>query len=233
MKLHLLAFAAHPDDVELACSGTLIKHLQKGYTCGIVDLTRGELGTRGNAEMRMAETVEADKVLGISVRENLDLGDGFFEHSNPNMLKVLSAIRKYRPDVVLANAPQDRHPDHSRAAKMVTEACFYSGLPKIDDGQEAWRPKAVYHYIQDRYLKPDFVVDISDQLELKMKALLCYKSQLYDPNSSEPTTPISTPEFLEFLKSRSRDLGRTIHVNFAEGFICERTPGVEDLMGLL
>ncbi len=232
MKLHLLAFAAHPDDVEIACSGTLLKHLQKGYACGIVDLTLGELGTRGNAEIRMEETLEASKVLGVSVRENLDLGDGFFEHNNSTMLKVLSAIRKYRPDVVLANSPDDRHPDHSRAAKLVNDACFYSGLPKIEDGQETWRPNAMYHYIQDRYLKPDFVVDISSQIELKMKAVICYKSQFHDPDSEEPTTPISTPEFLEYLIARSRDFGRTINVKFAEGFICSRTPGVDDLMGL-
>jgi bacillithiol biosynthesis deacetylase BshB1 len=233
MKLHILAFAAHPDDVEISSSGTLIKHIQMGYACGIADLTRGEMGTRGTADLRDQESAEASKVMGLSARENLNLGDCFFEYTQENLMRVIEVIRKYQPEIVIANAPEDRHPDHGRASKLVSDACFYAGLPKIETSLPAWRPKSLFYYLQDRYLKPDFVVDITAQMPDKIKALMCYSSQFYNPESKEPTTPISTPEFLEFLQARFRELARPIGTSFAEGFICDRTPGVSDFFKLI
>ncbi|MBI3233938.1 MAG: bacillithiol biosynthesis deacetylase BshB1 [Bacteroidetes bacterium] len=232
-KINLLAFAAHPDDVEISSSGTMIKHQRKGYSTGIIDLTRGELGTRGTPEIRQQESDEATKILKLSVRENLDLGDGFFQYNQENLIKIIEKIRTYTPDIILINAPSDRHPDHGRAAKLLSDACFYSGLLKIDTNQAPYRPKAVYHYMQDYYLKPDFVVDISEVWDEKMKALMCFKSQFYSTDSSEPTTPISTLEFLEFLKGRFLELGRPIGAKYAEGFIACRTVGVDNIFDLI
>ncbi len=238
MKLDILAFAAHPDDVELSCSGTIIKHVKAGHKAGIIDLTRGELGTRGTPEIRAQEAAAASKILGISVRENLDMGDGFFDHSERNKLAIITVLRKYQPAVVLANAVRDRHPDHGRAAGLVAEACFLSGLKGIDtrfEGkpQAAWRPRSVYHYIQDRQMVPDIIVDITDCMEERMKAILMFKSQFYDPGSTEPETAISSKQFLELLRSRSMEFGRLAGVEYGEGFTCERPPGVSDMMNLL
>lgn len=238
MKLDILAFAAHPDDVELSCSGTLIKHIQAGKSTGIIDLTRGELGTRGTAEIRSAEATSASKIMGIKVRENLGFPDGFFENNLETQLEVVKKIREYRPDIVLANASHDRHPDHGRASLLVSQACFLAGLVKITTvlngvEQKPWRPKAVYHYIQDRYIKPDFVVDISDVFELKMKAILAYSSQFYNPDSKEPETAISTPEFVEFLKGRAINYARDIGTKYGEGFTTERVIGTKNLFDLL
>jgi bacillithiol biosynthesis deacetylase BshB1 len=238
LKLDILAFAAHPDDVELGCSGTLIKHQQLGYTIGIIDLTAGELGTRGNAILRAEESRKASAVLKISARENLGFADGFFKNDEAHLLPIIQKIRKYKPEIIFANAIEDRHPDHARAAKLVADACFYAGLMKIitKDGNEVqkpWRPKTLYHYIQYNYIKPDFVVDISDQMETKIESILAYSSQFYDPNSNEPETPISSLAFLNSLKERASDLGRMIQVKYAEGFTTTRLLGVKNLMDLI
>lgn len=238
MKLDILAFGAHPDDIELACSGTLVKHIRAGKKAGIVDLTQGELGTRGNAALRKKEALAASKILGVNIRENLNLGDGFFQNSKEAQLEVIKRIRLYQPEIVLANAVKDRHPDHGRASLLVSEACFLAGLVKIKttlDGksQKPWRPKAVYHYVQDRYIKPDFVIDISDFFDLKMKSIKAYSTQFYDPSSKEPQTAISTPEFLDFVKGRAVNFGRDIGVRYAEGFTVERVIGVHDLFDIL
>lgn len=237
MKLDILAFAAHPDDVELSASGTLMKHIAQGKKVGIVDLTQGELGSRGTIETRYAEASDASKIMGIHYRENLKMRDGFFEMSEENMLKIIQQIRKTQPSIVLANAISDRHPDHGRASKLVSEACFYAGLVKIEtelDGeiQLVHRPKVVYHYIQDRYLKPDFVVDVSEFVEAKIEAIKAFKTQFYDPESNEPNTPISGKDFLDFIKSRMRELARPIGADYAEGFKVERFLGVNDLFDL-
>lgn len=233
-NLHLLAFAAHPDDVELAASGTIISHIQQGYRCGVIDLTRGELGTRGNAESRKTEAAASSKIMGLSVRDNLDLGDGFFEINQTTLMAVVTQIRKYKPSIVLANAVSDRHPDHGRAAALVSRACFLAGLPKIETGTyPAHRPKAVYHYIQDRFIKPDVIVDITAVFEQKMTAIKAFKTQFYDPNSTEPETPISSKEFMEFLEARSLEYGRTIGTKYGEGFTTERTLGTQSLTALL
>lgn len=234
MKLDILAIGVHPDDVELSCAGTLLKHIAQGKKVGILDLTQGELGSRGSAELRLKEAAKAAEVLGVSVRENLGMADGFFENNKENQIAIIEALRKYQPDVVLANAITDRHPDHGRAAKLISDACFYAGLVKIettDNGQkqEKWRPKAVYNYVQDRYLKPDFVVDVSEFVDKKMEAILCFSSQFYDPKSKEPATPISGESFLTFIKARMMQYGREIGVEYAEGFTAERYVGVEDI----
>jgi bacillithiol biosynthesis deacetylase BshB1 len=235
MKLDLLAFGAHPDDVELGCGGTLIKMASKGYLTGIVDLTAGELGTRGDSKIRQQEAESASKVLQLSVRENLGMKDGFFDLSDENRLAVVRMIRKYRPEIVICNAVTDRHPDHGRASVLVSESCFLSGLRKITlehNGEvlEPWRPYAVYHYIQDRYLKPDIIVDISAFMDKKMEAILTFSSQFYKAGSNEPETPLSSPHFLEFLKARSIEYGRLIGSEFGEGFLTERPAGIDDLM---
>ncbi|MEY4464980.1 MAG: hypothetical protein RLZZ465_610 [Bacteroidota bacterium] len=233
-NLDLLAFAAHPDDVELAASGTIIKHIRMGYQCGIIDLTRGELGTRGTAEDRDKEAQASSKILGLAVRDNLDLGDGFFEINDASLLAIVTQIRKYKPRIVLANAISDRHPDHGRAATLVSRACFLAGLPKIKtESLEAHRPKAVYHYIQDRFIKPDIIIDISEVFEQKMEAILAFKTQFYNPNSTEPQTPISSKEFMEFLSARALEYGRTIGTKYGEGFTTERTLGADTLSNLL
>ncbi|GAB4135212.1 MAG: bacillithiol biosynthesis deacetylase BshB1 [Bacteroidia bacterium] len=237
MKVDILAFGVHPDDVELSCSGTILKHIDAGYTVGIVDLTQGELGTRGNAELRLKEAQNAAEILGVSFRINLGMQDGFFKNDQEHREKIIQVIRKYQPQIILCNAVHDRHPDHGRAGQLVSEASFYAGLRRIEtyeNGiiQEAYRPKAVYHYIQDRTLKPDFVVDVTPFVEGKINSIMAFSSQFFDPSSEEPVTPISTPEFLETVKSKMRVFGRDIMVEFAEGFTVDRTPGVENIMQL-
>ena len=237
MKLDILAFGAHPDDVEISASGTLIRHIRMGKKAGICDLTRGELGTRGSADLRDEEAKRSSAILGLSARVNLALRDGFFQVDESSILKCVEQIRKFRPEIVLCNATEDRHPDHGRASDLVSKACFYAGLPKIKTSlegkeQEAWRVRSVYHYIQDRYIKPDIVVDITPFFEEKMNSILAFSSQFYSSDSNEPATPISSPEFLEYLKARAVSMGRSIQVLYAEGFTVERTPGVNSLFDL-
>jgi N-acetylglucosamine malate deacetylase 1 len=232
-SVDILAFGAHPDDVEISAGGTLAKHIAMGKTVALVDLTRGELGTRGTAETRDAEAKDAMRILGVAERINLNLGDGFFQHSEENLLRVVEMIRYFKPGLVLANAIEDRHPDHAKGAKLVADACFLAGLPKIEtqykgESQTVWRPKKVFHYIQDRYIKPNFAIEVSDYVEKKFDVLKCYKTQFYDPNSTEPQTPISGKEFFDFLYSRMREFGREIGVEFAEGFTSSRILGVDD-----
>ena len=234
MKLDILAFGAHPDDVELGCGGTILKEVSLGKKVGIIDLTRGELGTRGSKEIRDEEAKQAAKILGVSIRENLNMRDGFFVNDEAHQLEIIKMIRKYQPEIVLCNAIADRHIDHSKGNKLVSDACFLSGLIKIETQvdskvQNAWRPKVVYHYIQWENIKPDFVVDISECNEKRVAAILCYKSQFYDPNSSEPQTPIATKNFLESLSYRNQDLGRLVGVDYAEGFTVERYLAVNSL----
>lgn len=229
VKLDILAFAAHPDDVELACGGTVIKHTSLGYKVGVVDLTRGELGTRGTSETRKEEAEASSKILGIAVRENLGLKDGFLTEDEESLMAIIKAIRKFQPEVVFCNAVSDRHPDHGMAGKIVSRACFLSGLIKIDTGQEAWRPKIVYHYIQDRYIKPDVVVDITEQFEKRMEAVKAFKTQFYNPDSKEPVTAISSIEFLETIKGRMLDHGRMINCTYGEGFTAERAVGTDNI----
>jgi len=232
-KLDILVFAAHPDDVELACSGTVLKHISLGYKVGIVDLTRGELGTRGSAEIRAEETRVASLILGIHSRENLGFRDGFFEIDEAHLLKMVEVIRKYQPELILANAASDRHPDHKRAGDLVSRANFLSGLVKIETAnQTAWRAKVVYRYIQDNYIEPDFVVDISGFEAKKLEAIKAFKSQFYNPNSTEPKTPISREDFLDFILARAKQLGRPINAEYGEGFTVERYIGVDDLFEL-
>jgi len=236
-KLDILAFAAHPDDVELACSGTLIKHVQAGCKVGIVDLTTGDLGTRGTSEIRLAESAASVEIMGLTVRENLKLPDGFFDESKENLLKVVEAIRRHRPDIVIANAIHDRHPDHGRGSALVSRACFLSGLTKIDTGvdgsQERWRPQVVYHYIQYRYIKPDFVVDISEQWEKKLASIKAFKSQFYNPESDEPSTLIAGADFLDYVESRAREFGASIEGKYGEGFTVERPLKIQDMRSTL
>lgn len=237
MKLDILAIGVHPDDVELSCAGTLLKHIALGKTAGILDLTRGELGTRGSAELRTREANASAKILGLSVREQLTMPDGFFENNEAYQREIIKMIRKYQPEIVLCNAVSDRHPDHGRAAKLAADACFYSGLVKIEtelDGakQAAWRPKAVYHYIQDHYLKPDFVVDITAHFETKMESIMAFSSQFFDPNSKEPETPISSKNFRDYVVAKHAIMGRSINVEYAEGFTVSRAIGVKNLFDL-
>lgn len=231
-KLEILAFGVHPDDVELGCSGTLMAAVTEGKKVGIVDLTRGELGTRGSAEIRKVEAANAAKVLGITIRENLGIADGFFQNDEFHQRRVIEVIRKYQPEILLCNAPEDRHPDHGRSAKLVSDAAFLSGLRKIEttlegEQQEAWRPKYVFHYLQDRFLQPDFVVDISAHIDKKIEAVLQYTTQFFNPELNEPETYISSPEFLETVKARAMMLGKRIGVKFAEGYISEKMIGVK------
>lgn len=238
MKIDILAIGVHPDDVELGCSGTLSKHIDMGKKAGILDLTRGELGTRGNAEIRTKEAMHAAEILGVSFRTQLNFKDGFFLNNAEHQMEIIQQLRKHKPDIVLCNAIDDRHPDHGRASKLVKDACFYSGLKKIEselDGvkQDAWRPRAVYHYIQDHYIHPDFVIDITDHLKKKHEAIMAFSSQFYDPNSSEPITPISSKDFLESLDSKMSIWGRAMGVSYAEGFTVSRYPGVNSLFDLI
>jgi len=237
MKLDILAFAAHPDDVELSCSGTLIKHIAAGKTVGIIDLTQGELGSRGTKDTRYEEAAEASKAMKIDVRTNLKMADGFFEINEENKLLIIEQIRRFRPEIVLANAISDRHPDHGRAAQLVSEACFLAGLMKVEtswegQNQAVYRPKAVYHYIQDYFIEPDFAIDISEFIDEKINCIKAYKTQFFDPNSKEPQTPISGEDFFDFLKGRMMQIGRPIGAKYAEGFTVQRTIGVDLLNDL-
>lgn len=237
-KVDILAIGVHPDDVELSCSGTILKHISLGHKVAIVDMTRGELGTRGSGEIRLEEAAAAGKIMGVSHRENLGMRDGYFEHNEKNTNSIIKVIRKYQPNILLANAISDRHPDHGRAAKLIADASFYAGLIKIkteDNGisQDPWRPKAVYHYIQDNTLDPQLIVDVSGFLDKKLESIMAYKTQFFDPNSSEPKTPISSKAFLDILTGRMQMWGRTIGAEYGEGYNVARTPGVGDLTSLL
>ncbi|WP_188361733.1 bacillithiol biosynthesis deacetylase BshB1 [Flavobacterium orientale] len=238
MKLDILAFGAHPDDVELGCAGTIAKEIALGKKVGIIDLTQGELGTRGSAAIRATEAAKAAQILGLSARENLKMRDGFFQNDEAHQLQVIQMIRKYQPEIVLCNAIQDRHIDHAKGSKLVADACFLSGLQKIEtdfegEKQTAWRPKVVYHYIQWETISPDFVVDISGFMDKKMEAIMAYDSQFFNPNTKEPITPIATKNFLDSIKYRSQDLGRLIGTDFAEGFTAERYVAVNSLENLI
>ncbi len=238
MKVDILAFAAHPDDVEISAAGMLMKHIDMGKTVAIVDLTQGEMGSRGTIDTRYAEAKKASEIMGVSQRVNLKMKDGFFEISEANKLLIIEQIRYFQPAVVLANSVSDRHPDHGRASQLVSEACFLSGLIKVETtlngvNQEKWRPKSVFHYIQDRYIKPDFVVDITPFADRKLAALKAYETQFFNPNKEGPNTPISGESFFEFLIGRWREYGREIGVDFGEGFTVERTIGISDITDLL
>jgi len=223
MKLDILVLAAHPDDAELAVAGTIVSAIAQGKKVGIVDFTRGELGTRGTPEIRLAESAASSTILGIHARENLELADGFFQNDRESQLKLIALIRKYQPDIVLANALEDRHPDHGKGAQLAIDACFLSGLRKIETGLAPWRPKHLYHYIQDRYLKPDFVVDITPFWEQKEAAIRAFKSQFFDPNSVEPASYISSPDFLNFIHARAQEMGHKLGVKYGEGFQTQGT----------
>lgn len=236
-ELDILCITAHPDDTEIGMGGTVLRHIHLGHRVGVVDLTVGELGTRGSGELRVQEAAAAAKVLGVEVRYQLGLPDGFFEVDEANLLKVVAVLRRHRPRVVFTNAVRDRHPDHGRGSRLVSRACFLSGLRRIATGhagnpQEAWRPQAVYHCIQDRWIDPEIVFDVTDFWEGKMKALACFKSQFYDPKSTEPVSPISVPEFLPTLEGRALETGRLIGVKYGEGFTVERPVGVDDALKL-
>jgi bacillithiol biosynthesis deacetylase BshB1 len=233
-KLDILAFGAHPDDVELGAGGTLIAHKKMGYSFGMIDLTLGELGTRGTTQIRLKEAAAAAKIMGASVRENLKFMDGFFKNDTEHQIKVIEVIRKYRPEIVICNALEDRHPDHGRGGALLEEACFYAGLEKIKiKGLAAWRPKQVLHYVQYRDLKPTLFIDISEVMETKMKAIMAHSSQFYNPGSKESATLISQPEFLENIKNRAAYYGQYIHARYAEGFVTQTPVGLKDLFQLL
>lgn len=238
MKLDILVFAAHPDDAELGCGGTIAKHIALGMKVGIIDLTRGELGTRGNPQLRAQEAVAAARILGLSIRENLELSDGFFQNSPDSQQALIKKIRQYQPDIVLANAITDRHPDHGRAASLAYDACFLAGLAKIEttdalqNPQKPWRPPHIYHFLQSAYIKPDFIVDITPYWNTKIEAIKAYKSQFFDSESAEPSTFISRPEFMKFLEARAIELGNMAQVTYAEGFTVHRYPVVEKLTDL-
>ena len=239
MKVDILAIGVHPDDIELACSGTLLRHIDQGKTVGLLDLTQGELGTRGSGELRLIEAANAAKLMGAVFRQNLGMADGFFQYSKENILKIIPVIRACQPEIILANSITDRHPDHGRAAKLVADACFYSGLVKVetrdenDQIQERWRPKALYHYIQDRNRVPDFVVDITEYVDKKEELILAFRSQFFDPDSTELATPISGKDFLDFLRAKARTYGRAASFEYAEGYNVDRTIGVQNLFNLL
>lgn len=237
-KVDILAIGVHPDDVELSCSGTILKHHSLGLKVAIVDLTKGELGTRGSGKIRLKEAKAAAKVLGVKHRENLGMRDGYFAYTEENLNKIISTIRKYRPNVILANAVSDRHPDHGRAAKLVADACFYAGLIKIKTknagkSQKPWRPKALYHYIQDNLLQADLIVDVTGFEDKKFESIMAYKTQFFDPKSSEPKTPISSQAFLDILRARMQMWGRVIGSDFGEGYTLHRAAGTDNIMDLL
>ena len=238
MKVDILAFGAHPDDVELGCGGTLSKLISEGKKVAIVDLTQGELGTRGTNLTRAEEAAEGAKIMGVSARENLKMRDGFLLNTEEHQMQIVKMIRKYQPEIVFANSIDDRHPDHAKASKLVSDACFLSGLIKIEtdldnENQTAWRPKQVFHYIQWKHITPDFVIDISDFMDKKIEACLAYKTQFYDPTSKEPMTPISSKDFLESLTYRAQDLGRLSGVSFAEGFTAEKLLAFKNFDGII
>ena len=237
MKLDILAFGAHPDDVELSCSGTLAKQTELGYSCGVVDLTQGELGTRGTPEIRLEEAAEAGRIMGLKVRENLAFRDGFFTNDEEHRLAVIQQIRRFRPEIVIANAPRDRHPDHGRGSFLLKEASFLSGLRKIEtewegEAQEPWRPQMLLYYIQFQNIEPDFIIDIGEHIHTKVESIKAYKSQFFDPSSAEPKTVISSKNFMDSVTYRAQDLGRLIGVEYGEGFIAAQDLGLDDLMQL-
>ena len=232
MKVDVLVFGAHPDDVELGCGGTVIKLVEQGKKVAIIDLTRGELGTRGTAESRKEECENATKILGVAMRENMDFKDGFFKDDEKHKLALIKKIREYCPEIVIANAPSDRHPDHGRASQIVLDACFLSGLEKVDTKQKVWRPKAIYHYIQFNHLQPDFVIDISEQMEKKIEVVKAYKTQFYNSDSKETETIISKKGFLESVKYRAQDLGRQANCEYAEGFISHQMLKVDSFFDI-
>lgn len=237
MKLDILAFGAHPDDVELSCSGTLAKQTELGYSCGVVDLTQGELGTRGTPEIRLEEAAEAGRIMGLKVRENLAFRDGFFTNDEEHRLAVIQQIRRFRPEIVIANAPRDRHPDHGRGSFLLKEASFLSGLRKIEtewegEAQEPWRPQMLLYYIQFQNIEPDFIIDIGEHIHTKVESIKAYKSQFFDPSSAEPKTVISSKNLMDSVTYRAQDLGRLIGVEYGEGFIAAQDLGLDDLMQL-
>ena len=237
-KLDILAFGAHPDDIELGCGGTLLSAISEGKKVGVIDITKGELGTRGTTSQRLKEAQLASEVMGLTIRENLGMADGFFENNKENQFAIIETIRRFQPSIIFCNAPEDRHPDHGRAASLVEEASFLSGLTKIKTmhngvEQEAWRPTQVFHYIQSRSLTPNFVVDISAHMDKKMESILAHSSQFYDPNSKEPETFISGTAFLEFVKGRAKELGQQIGVQYAEGFITKKLLGIGSLDAII
>lgn len=238
MKLDLLAIGAHPDDIELSCAGTIAKEVARGKKVGVLDLTRGELGTRGTAEMRDEEAAASSKILGLHMRHNLKFKDGFFSNNKEHQIEIIKVIRKHRPEIILCNAVNDRHIDHGKGSQLVSDACFLSGLRRIEtelDGvaQEAWRPKHVYHYIQWKNLTPDIAVDITGYMDVKLQSVLAYKSQFFNEDSNEPATPISSDNFLDSITYRARDLGRLIGTEYAEGYNVERYPAVDSIFDLI
>ena len=238
INLDILVLAVHPDDAELGCSGTILKQKALGHKVGIVDFTVGELGTRGSGELRLVESADAAKVMNLDVRENLGFRDGFFKNDEEHQLKIIEKIRKYRPEILIINAPEDRHPDHGRAGALATEAAFYSGLRKVEttdengNAQKEWRPKQVFQYIQDRYLEPDFVIDITEYWDKKVEAIKAFKSQFYDPNSPEPQSYISSADFFDFVEARAREMGHKIGATYGEGFMKTKTIGVSQLFDI-
>ena len=239
MKLDVLAIGAHPDDVELGCSGTLIKEVKRGKKVGIVDLTQGELGTRGTVETRYREAADSALIMGIAVRENLKLRDGFFQNDEPSQMQLVRVLRKYRPEIVIGNILEDRHPDHGRAGWLIYDSCFLSGLRQVKTGgdegkeQEKWRPKMLLHYIQDRFYEPNIIIDVSEEWEQRMQAIKAYTTQFFDPNSTEPQTYLSNPDFLDALTARARLLGKRIGVRYAEGFLSKKSIGLNNLDALV
>ncbi len=238
MKLDVLAVGAHPDDVELGCSGTLAALIAKGNKVGVLDLTRGEMGTRGSAEIRQQEAEDASKIMGYAIRENADLPDVYFQNNIENQIRIAGYIRKYRPDVLITNAPKDRHPDHPKGSALLNEAWFIAGLSRLkivheDKELPPWRPSVIYHYIQAQYILPEFIVDISGFWNKKIESIRAYRSQFYDPSSKEPETYISQPHFLDFIEARCKQWGQEIGTEYGEGFSAERTVGVKDLLDLI
>jgi bacillithiol biosynthesis deacetylase BshB1 len=238
MKLDILVLAAHPDDAELTCSGTIALHTAMGKKVGIVDFTQGEMGTRGTPELRLEEARKSAQILGLAVRDNLGLADMFFQNDREHQMALICKIRQYRPDIVLANAISDRHPDHGRGAKLAIDACFMSGLRKIEtelegQAQEAWRPQQVFHYIQSNYIQPDFVVDVSAHWDKKVAAIQAFESQFFNPSSQEPQTFISSENFIKFIDARGREFGQSIGVTYGEGFTLNKQMGVRSLYDLI
>lgn len=238
MKLDILAFGVHPDDVELSCGGTLIVEIRNGKKVGVIDLTKGELGTRGTAETRKEEAAIAAKILGVHLRENLGMRDGFFKNDEEHQMQIIKKLRQYQPEIVICNAINDRHPDHGRSSKLISDSCFLAGLMKIEtelegEKQLAWRPKHVFHYIQDRYYEPDFLFDISDVFEQKLESIKAYSTQFYNPELDEPQTYISTPAYFETIISRHKMFGKRIGVDYAEGYITEKRIGIKSFDGII
>jgi bacillithiol biosynthesis deacetylase BshB1 len=238
MKLDILAIAAHPDDAELSCSGTLMAHIAQGYKAGILDLTRGEMGTRGTPELRDQEAKDSYEIMGLHARENLAMADCFFENNKEHQIEIIKMIRKYQPEIVFLNAPEDRHPDHGKGSKLGSDACFFAGLLKIEtklngEIQKEWRPKFVYHYIQDKLLQHDFVVDISPYFERKIASIRAFKSQFYNPGSNEPSTYISDEKYFSYIEARSLEHGPSIGAKYGEGFIKQRQLGVKNIFELI